>query len=262
MAEHTYQAGDLVFAQGTASEHVYVIRSGTVDIVRRDQAGEHVIAQLSEGQVFGEMSAIARQPHQSGARASSLLIVDAMSSARFLDELSGKPEVALTVLRAVVERLRSTNMLLAAASSEVQPVVWAEMRLRGLSQTVGRQLPPGGLVIRNLPFRVGRKHHAREESEASVLPVHLILDDKELAVVARNHFVIEDAAMGPILRDCGTRRGTIVNGIHLGGQHSHLSTPLRPGINRIILGTPSSPFAFEVSVHARETAPHTLTGAR
>lgn len=254
MKERTYQAGEAVFAQGAPSEAVYIVKSGTVDILRRDESGEHVIAQLSDGSVFGEMAAIASQPHLATARAAALLIVDEIPSDRFLHELAAKPDAALPILRAVVERLRATDMKL-TAGADIQPVVWAEMRLRPLGDLVARQLPPGGLVIRNLPFRVGRRPHRGEAPERGVGPVHLILVDEDLALVALDHFVIEDAAMGPILRDCGSRHGTIVNGIQLGGAHRHLSTPLRPGANRITIGTPGSPFDFEISVHARETPP-------
>lgn len=253
MAECTYQSGDLVFAQGAASEHVYVIKSGVVEIVRRDESGEHVLAELSEGQVFGEMAAIAAQPHSASARAASLLIVDAIPAARFLDRLSGKPDVALGVLRALVERLRATNLLLTAAGFDAKPIHWAEMRLRPLTGAGAIQMPSGGLVIRNLPFRVGRQ--ASRHGHGRTDPVHLLLKDDELGLVAPDHFVIEDGVMGPILRDCGTPHGTIVNGIHLGGKHRHLSTPLHLGINRIIIGTPGSLFQFELSVHERETPP-------
>jgi hypothetical protein len=252
--ERTYQSGDVVFAQGASSVSVYIIKSGAVDIVRRDDSGEHVIAQLSEGDVFGEMAAIASQPHLATARAASLLIVDEIPRERFLHDLAGKPEAALPILRAVVERLRSTDLKLAAGGNAA-PVVWAEMRLRPLGDIVARQFPSGGLVIRNLPFRVGRRPHRNESFERGVGPVHLILDDQDLALVALDHFVIEDAAMGPILRDCGTRHGTIVNGVQLGGAHRHLSSPLRLGVNRVTIGTPGSPFDFEISVHARETSP-------
>lgn len=254
MKERTYQAGDAVFAQGAPSEAVYIIKSGTVDILRRDESGEHVIAQLSTGDVFGEMAAIASQPHLATARAASVLIVDEISSDRFLHELGAKPEAAISVLRAVVERLRAADMKM-IAGADIQPVVWVEMRLRPLGDLVARQAPPGGLMIRNLPFRVGRRPHRGETPERSVGPVHLILVDDDLALVALDHFVIEDAAMGPILRDCGSHHGTIVNGIQLGGAHRHLSTPLRLGANRVTLGTPGSPFDFEISVHARETPP-------
>lgn len=254
MKERTYQAGEAVFAQGAPSEAVYIIKSGTVDILRRDESGEHVIAQLSTGHVFGEMAAIASQPHLATARAASVLIVDEIPSDRFIHELAVKPDAALPILRALVKRLRSTDLRL-ITGGDAGPVVWAEMHLHPLGDLVARQMPPGGLMIRNLPFRVGRRPHRDESPERSVGPVHLILVDDDLALVALDHFVIEDAAMGPILRDCGSRHGTIVNGIPLGGAHRHLSTPLRLGTNRVTLGTPGSPFDFEISVHARETQP-------
>ena len=247
--ERTFQDGEVFFAQGEASRSVYVIKAGRVDVVRKDGAEEHVIAHLAEGDVLGEVAAIAAQPHLATARAVGPVIAEEIPTDGFLRHLEEKPAAALPILRALVERLRAADLRLDLAS---EPVAWREMRLRPLGDVMARQLPPGGLAIHNLPFRVGRRPHNDEIPSDGARPIHLILDDEMSAQVDRDHFVIEDSAMGPILRDCGSRRGTVVNGIPLGGAHRHLSTPLRLGVNRVTIGAPGSPFQFELSVLAQE----------
>lgn len=256
MAEKSFPSGATVYAQDAASEFVYVIRSGGARVVRRDDAGEHVIAELGAGDVFGEMAAISGRPHLASVTAISEMTVDEIARDVFLRRLSESPGIAFAILRKTVERLRAADLKLADVR-KIEPVAWAEMRLKPLTESAARQMPPGGLVIRNLPFRAGRRAVKGEHPPAmKVEPVHLILEDAAPYQLNREHFVIEDSAMGPILRDCGSQRGTIVNGTELGGKHRHLSTPLLEGANEIVAGGEDSPFRFSLTVLATEQPPH------
>lgn len=204
------------------------------------------------------MVAIAGRPHATSVSAIADLIVEEVPSADFVRQFSERPESALALLRTLVERLRAANQK-AADAERIEPVRWAEMRLHPKTVSVERQMPQGGLIVRNLSFRVGRRPAKREAALREMGPIHLILDDSEPYELDRDHFVIEDSVMGPILRDCGSRRGATVNGIGLGGLLRHLSTPLQPGINEIVAGTAESPFRFTLDVLATEQPPHRRT---
>ena len=259
MAEKTFPSGATVYAQDAPSEFVYVIRSGAARVVRRDDAGEHVIAELAPGDVFGEMAAISGRPHLASVTATSEMTVDEIARDVFVRRLSESPGIAFAILRKTVERLRVADLKLADVR-KIEPVAWAEMRLKPLTESAARQMPPGGLVIRNLPFRAGRRAVKGEHPPAmKVEPVHLILEDAAPYQLNREHFVIEDSAMGPVLRDCGSQRGTIVNGTELGGSHRHLSTPLHEGVNEIVAGGADSPFRFSLTVLTAEQPPQRRT---
>jgi CRP-like cAMP-binding protein len=71
----TVSTGDTIFEQGSASDELYVIISGEVDIVidptlltRAHDQGATVITTLRRGQVFGEMALLSR-----GIRAASAI---------------------------------------------------------------------------------------------------------------------------------------------------------------------------------------------
>jgi CRP-like cAMP-binding protein len=62
----TYEAGETVFAEGTKTGRLLILKSGAVAIVK----GDTEIATVAEpGAVFGELSALLDQPHSADVRA-------------------------------------------------------------------------------------------------------------------------------------------------------------------------------------------------
>lgn len=55
-SEETYEDGQIIFKEDSAGDWVYVILSGTVEISRTIQGQKFVLAELKEGDAFGELS--------------------------------------------------------------------------------------------------------------------------------------------------------------------------------------------------------------
>ena len=67
-----FRAGEIVFEQASRGELVYVIESGTVDIVRRRSDGEaEALASLGAGEYFGELGPLLGFPRSASAIAST-----------------------------------------------------------------------------------------------------------------------------------------------------------------------------------------------
>ena len=110
----TYQAGETVFAAGSRTGRLLILRKGAVAIVK--EAVE--IAKVAEpGAVFGELSALLDQPHTADVRTletSQFHVADAAS-------LLGQDPIALLYVAVVLaRRLDGANQALIELKSQVQ----------------------------------------------------------------------------------------------------------------------------------------------
>jgi CRP/FNR family cyclic AMP-dependent transcriptional regulator len=110
----TYQAGETVFAAGSRTGRLLILRKGAVAIVK--EAIE--IAKVAEpGAVFGELSALLGQPHTADVRAletSQFHVADAAAL------LAQDPIALLYVAVVLARRLDGANQALIELKSQVQ----------------------------------------------------------------------------------------------------------------------------------------------
>lgn len=62
----SYQAGDTVLAEGTKTGRLFILKSGSVSIVK---SGTEIAEVAERGAVFGELSALLDRPHTADVRA-------------------------------------------------------------------------------------------------------------------------------------------------------------------------------------------------
>jgi pSer/pThr/pTyr-binding forkhead associated (FHA) protein len=98
-----------------------------------------------------------------------------------------------------------------------------------------------------IPFRIGRATQGGH-GLAPLAPNDLSVPDVKPYRVSRNHCVIERSGDNFLVRDLGSRMGTIVNGSPLGIEFDSFVAPLNPGENTLVLGTESGPHHFRVQV--------------
>lgn len=113
-----YQAGDVVFNEGDVGESMYVIAEGSVEVLRRNPAGElQPLAVLSAPQFFGEMSLIDKEYRSATIRAQTnaeLLQLSNENLHVFAKNFrNGFTWVVVNIARVVSSRLREVNRRLA-----------------------------------------------------------------------------------------------------------------------------------------------------
>jgi CRP-like cAMP-binding protein len=61
--------GDIIFRQDQVGDRMYVVRSGRVRLFRTDRGVETILADMAEGETFGELALFDRRPRSASARA-------------------------------------------------------------------------------------------------------------------------------------------------------------------------------------------------
>jgi len=101
-------AGAFIFQEGDTGEVMYVVKSGSVDIM----LGNRLLETVEPGGIFGEMALIDGGARSAGARARTDCEVVPLDQKAFAFMVTETPYFALEVMRTVVNRLRRMNKAL------------------------------------------------------------------------------------------------------------------------------------------------------
>ncbi len=100
-----FEAGKVIFVEGSPGQKMYVVYSGLVTIERDGRLLEN----LSPGDSFGEMSLIDGAPRSATARAKTDCEVAPITAKAFLRLVHEEPIFALTLMHNLADRLRRAN---------------------------------------------------------------------------------------------------------------------------------------------------------
>ena len=98
-------AGETVFREGDPGCEMYIIESGSIDILRIDR-GKTPLATLEAGDFFGEMAVLEDQPRFATAIATQPTRLLKIDRAAFSAVLSSNVEIAVRIMRKLTARLR------------------------------------------------------------------------------------------------------------------------------------------------------------
>ncbi len=106
-------AGTILFHAGENGDAMYLIQSGRVRIAVDDAEGQQIVlAELAQGDFFGEMSLIDGKQRSADAHVIEDAQLSVLSRENFLRYINTHPGVALEMLSAVFQRLRHTDRML------------------------------------------------------------------------------------------------------------------------------------------------------
>jgi CRP/FNR family cyclic AMP-dependent transcriptional regulator len=106
----SFKTGDILFKENELSYHFYIIQEGKVEIFKMGRGGVKIpLAVVSEGSSLGEFAMIDRLPRSATARAITDVVAAKVSDIAYQQLLTELPEWAVSVMSALVERLRQTN---------------------------------------------------------------------------------------------------------------------------------------------------------
>lgn len=105
-----YPKGGYIFREGESADYAYILKEGSVEIVKTAADGDLVLVTLSEpNTIFGEMALIDGNPRSAGARAVEDSKIDEVKEAEFLRYIEKNSSAALRIMKTLSTSLRDAN---------------------------------------------------------------------------------------------------------------------------------------------------------
>jgi len=104
-----YKAGEVIVRQGDVGDCMYVIQSGKVEVIQEHQGKETRLAQLGEGDFFGEMALFEKDLRSATVRPLGDVRVLTVDRKIFLRKIHDDPSLAFRIMERMSRRIRDLN---------------------------------------------------------------------------------------------------------------------------------------------------------
>jgi hypothetical protein len=106
--EHIFKHGEAFVSEGELGDEMYIVVSGRVRVVKGAQERK-VIAVRGPGEFVGEMSILTHEPRMASLIADGDVFALCLEQSKFEQMLIEKPEIGLSVMRALIQRLKDAR---------------------------------------------------------------------------------------------------------------------------------------------------------
>jgi hypothetical protein len=266
MRRTRYAKGEVIVAEGDFTSDAYMINSGLVEVYRMGPP-ERRLSVLGPGDFFGEMALITERSRSASVRALEDVDVRVVDREAFLRLWRADPDAMIPLVAMLCERIRildalvfelarqahldsdSASTLMAIGESVLHPSAASVLTapilfIEGITPEAGRSLPQACVPVNRFPFRIGRKSSTPDPLSQNELGI----EDREPYQISLNHCAIVRLGERHFLIDRGSRWGTIVNGIEIGGRQRPGCLELTDWTNEVALGARGTPFRFRLTI--------------
>lgn len=119
-----YAPGEVLCREGQMGREAYLIQSGRVRVTRRQGNEDVVLAELGSNEIVGEFSIIDHEPRSATVTAIIETEVVALSSGRLSILFERSPDVAATIVKLLVHKLRQANQRKTGGISPTDWIFW------------------------------------------------------------------------------------------------------------------------------------------
>lgn len=181
MGERDFAAGETLFVAGEPGDEIFVIVEGEIEIF----VGEHIIAVLGPGQLFGEMAVLGGGRRTAGGRArgeAKLLFLKEKALKILIQQLPG---LAFAIFRVLIDRLDEANQANRFLSAPPPPV--------GMATVVSGPLTGEAYPIHHRRTLVGRSQHSTADVLRLTFPVEdeALCDDHAVLTIGEEGVFVE-----------------------------------------------------------------------
>lgn len=142
--------GEVLFQEGEPGDRLYVVEEGKLKLGTASSDGrDALLAIIGPGEMLGELSLFDLGPRTATATALTDVVVRGPGHEALRPWLTGRPEVAEPLLRALAQRLRKTNEAMSDLVFSDVPGRVAKA-LIDLGERFGVETPPGVVVTHDM----------------------------------------------------------------------------------------------------------------
>ena len=118
-----YKDGESIVELGEAGDCMFVVQSGTVEVIR--QQGDQTIrlAELAEGEFFGEMALFEKEVRSATVRARGDVRILTVDKKNLLRRINEDPSLAFRMVQRMSKRIRDLNAELVRTKLGAEPSV-------------------------------------------------------------------------------------------------------------------------------------------
>jgi CRP-like cAMP-binding protein len=213
----THPMGDIIFSDGEIGNEMFIIQSGTVEILKQIGGETRVLATLEKGDFFGEMSVLEDLPRIASARAKTDVELVRINGATFDTMIKSNTEIAVRMMRKLSRRLREVTGMLEDAIGRRVP----EIESRPAPPPAPVRKPPAAAEVRlttadgstDFPLnREGDTLVGRADPVTGITPdVDLTSLDHQRSTSRRHAKLYSMGGAFYVMEEIGVMNGTFVN---------------------------------------------------
>jgi len=104
-----YARNEIIFREGEVGDEAFLIKSGSVEIIKFDGVDYQPLATLEPPALFGEMALIDKQPRSATVRAAEDTVLEILDQPKFIEYLRREPSAAWKLMQQLSSNLRKAN---------------------------------------------------------------------------------------------------------------------------------------------------------
>lgn len=190
-----FKKGATIYLLDEPSEHVYLLKEGTIKISRLGQDGQEIILDIiAPGEIFGEMSLLGEDSRSTMAQATENSLICSIRKGDFFNFFSAHNDLAFKVLKLVgLKRVeietRLEELAYCSVSERIASLLNRMAKRHGIKENGGIKIRPR-LTHRDIAFLIGASRETVTE-QLNQMKAEEVIDTSFMSITIRDPDTLE-----------------------------------------------------------------------
>lgn len=190
-----FKKGATIYLLDEPSEHVYLLKEGTIKISRLGQDGQEIILDIiAPGEIFGEMSLLGEDSRSTMAQAAESSLICSIRKGDFFNFFSAHNDLAFKVLKLVgLKRVeietRLEELAYCSVSERIASLLNRMAKRHGIKENSGIKIRPR-LTHRDIAFLIGASRETVTE-QLNQMKAQGVIDTSFMSITIRDPDALE-----------------------------------------------------------------------